>query len=125
MLPGDGRHALSELRGARTRGATCSNEAVLGLIFQSARANVWATSPLCAELDQALLQQLDSLDVLLFDGTFWSDDELIRFRVSGQTARQMGHVPVGSAEGSLHLLSKAATSPKDVRAHQQHESDAG
>jgi pyrroloquinoline quinone biosynthesis protein B len=41
-----------------------------------------------------LLEQLESCDVLLFDGTFWSDDELIRVQGSGQTARQMGHVPV-------------------------------
>ena len=35
--------------------------------------------------------------MLLFDGTFWSDDELIRIQGSGQTARQMGHVPVSSS----------------------------
>jgi pyrroloquinoline quinone biosynthesis protein B len=50
------------------------------------------------------LQEFDSVDVLLFDGTFWSDDELIRTQGSGQTARQMGHVPVSSAEGSLSKL---------------------
>jgi pyrroloquinoline quinone biosynthesis protein B len=32
--------------------------------------------------------------VLLFDGTFWSDDELMRVQGGGQTARQMGHIPV-------------------------------
>jgi pyrroloquinoline quinone biosynthesis protein B len=42
--------------------------------------------------------------VLLFDGTFWSDDELIRTQGNGQTARQMGHVPVSSPEGSLSRL---------------------
>jgi pyrroloquinoline quinone biosynthesis protein B len=42
--------------------------------------------------------------LLLFDGTFWSDDELIRVQGSGQTARQMGHLPVGPPGGSLHVL---------------------
>ena len=43
--------------------------------------------------------------VLLCDGTFWSDDELIRIQGSGQTAQQMGHVPVSSANGTfVHWL---------------------
>jgi pyrroloquinoline quinone biosynthesis protein B len=50
--------------------------------------------PAVPQLDNALLQQLDTCDILLFDGTFWSDDELIRVQGSGQTAQQMGHIPV-------------------------------
>jgi pyrroloquinoline quinone biosynthesis protein B len=53
-----------------------------------------AYMPAVPQLGDQLLQQLDTCDVLLFDGTFWSDDELIRVQGSGQTARQMGHVPV-------------------------------
>ena len=37
----------------------------------------------------------------MFDGTFWSDDELIRVQGSGQTAQQMGHVPVEVTLGKL------------------------
>ena len=50
--------------------------------------------PAVPELNDSLLKKIDECDVLLFDGTFWSDDELIRVQGSGQTARQMGHVPV-------------------------------
>jgi len=46
------------------------------------------------------------VDMLLFDGTFWSDDELIRIDSSGATARQMGHIPVGGPDGSLQQLAK-------------------
>jgi pyrroloquinoline quinone biosynthesis protein B len=60
--------------------------------------------PAVPQIDEALLKELESCDVLLFDGTFWSDDELIRIQGSGQTARQMGHVPVSSSEGSLVQL---------------------
>jgi pyrroloquinoline quinone biosynthesis protein B len=81
-------------------------EAVLGLILQSGSGKRLGYFPAVAELDQPLLQQLDSLDILLFDGTFWSDDELIRLQGGGQTARQMGHIPVSSPGGSLDLLSK-------------------
>jgi hypothetical protein len=50
--------------------------------------------PAVPQVDDALLAELDACDVLLFDGTFWSNDELIRVQGSGQTAQQMGHVAV-------------------------------
>jgi len=79
-------------------------EASLGLIVESPAGKRLAYMPAVPQIDGALLQEFDSVDVLLFDGTFWSDDELIRTQGSGQTARQMGHVPVSSAEGSLSKL---------------------
>jgi pyrroloquinoline quinone biosynthesis protein B len=79
-------------------------EASLGLIVESPAGKRLAYMPAVPQIDDALLQEFDSVDVLLFDGTFWSDDELIRMQGSGQTARQMGHVPVSSAEGSLSKL---------------------
>ncbi len=81
------------------------NEALLGLILQSEGGGRLGYFPAVPALDEALIRQLGSVDVLLFDGTFWSDDELIQIQGSGQTARQMGHVPISSEQGSLHLLS--------------------
>jgi pyrroloquinoline quinone biosynthesis protein B len=72
------------------------SEASLGFIFDSLTGSRLAYMPAVPQLDDALLQQLDTCGVLLFDGTFWSDDELIRVQGSGQTARQMGHIPVES-----------------------------
>ena len=75
-------------------------EASLGFIVQSTSPRL-AYLPAVPQVDDGLLEQLDACDVLLFDGTFWSDDELIRVQGSGQTARQMGHIPV---EDSLKKL---------------------
>jgi pyrroloquinoline quinone biosynthesis protein B len=74
-------------------------QASLGFIIDSQSSDSPSGSrlaymPAVPQLDDTLLQQLDSCDLLLFDGTFWSDDELIRVQGSGQTASQMGHVPV-------------------------------
>lgn len=80
-------------------------EAVVGLILQSSSGKRLGYFPVVAHLDQTLIQQLDSLDVLLFDGTFWTDDELIKLQSAGHTAREMGHIPVSSRGGSLDLLS--------------------
>jgi pyrroloquinoline quinone biosynthesis protein B len=60
--------------------------------------------PAVPEIDDSLLRRLEETDLLLFDGTFWSDDELIRVQGSGSTAREMGHIPVSGADGSLRKL---------------------
>ena len=52
----------------------------------------------------ALLARLARADLLLFDGTFWTDDEMIRLGLSERTARQMDHLPVSGPDGSLARL---------------------
>jgi pyrroloquinoline quinone biosynthesis protein B len=69
-------------------------EASLGFVIESRSGKRLAYMPAVPELDDRLLQQIDDCDVLLFDGTFWSDDELIRVQSAGQTAHAMGHIPV-------------------------------
>ena len=81
-----------------------SGEASLGLIIESPSGKRLAYMPAVPQIDSALLQEFESADVLLFDGTFWDDDELIQIQGGGQTARQMGHVPVSSQDGSLSRL---------------------
>ncbi len=93
-----------------------SDESVVGLILQSTSGKRLGFFPAVAHLDQGLLQQFDALDVLLFDGTFWTDDELIKLQGGGQTARQMGHIPVSSPEGSLDLLS-GVRCPRKILVH--------
>jgi pyrroloquinoline quinone biosynthesis protein B len=79
-------------------------EALLGLIIESPSGKRMAFMPAVPKVDDALLQCLDSTDLVLFDGTFWCDDELIQVQGSGHTARQMGHIPLSSTDGSLHKL---------------------
>ena len=57
--------------------------------------------PAVGSLSESLIEKIDGANLLLFDGTFWSDDELQRVQGSGETAHQMGHIPV---EESLRLL---------------------
>lgn len=88
---------------AARSGPLQSAEAVTGLIVESHGKRL-AYLPAVGNIDEALIEALNGVDVLLFDGTFWSDDELIRVDSSGATARQMGHIPVGGAGGSLEQL---------------------
>jgi len=88
----------------KRQSALVPGEASSGLMIDSAAGKRLAYMPAVPQVDDALLKELDSANVLLFDGTFWSDDELIRTQGNGQTARQMGHSPVSSPEGSLCRL---------------------
>lgn len=75
-----------------------------------------AYMPAVPAIDEGLLQLLETADLILFDGTFWSDDELIRVQGSGAAAREMGHVPVSGAEGSLRALA-GLRRPRKVFVH--------
>jgi pyrroloquinoline quinone biosynthesis protein B len=79
-------------------------EASLGVIAESASGKRLAYLPAVPEIDDALLKRLDETDILLFDGTFWSDEELLRMKVGSSLAREMGHIPVSGTDGSLRKL---------------------
>ena len=90
-------------------------DAVLGLVIE-VNGKRLAYMSAVGKIDEKLLQLLDSVDVLLFDGTFWSEDELIRVESGGATAQQMGHIPVGGIDGSLWLLAHLKT-PRKIFIH--------
>jgi pyrroloquinoline quinone biosynthesis protein B len=60
--------------------------------------------PTAGAADDVVRRVATGADLLLFDGTFWSDHELRTAGVDAPTAREMGHLPVGGPGGSLELL---------------------
>jgi pyrroloquinoline quinone biosynthesis protein B len=60
--------------------------------------------PGAAAVTQALRQRLMRADVVLFDGTLLTDDEMIRAGAGAKTGRRMGHVPIDGNDGSLAAL---------------------
>ena len=88
-------------------------DAVIGLLISlDSRANSDADSnqrtlaflPGVGCVSDTLLGTLQNCDILLFDGTFWSDDEPLRIPGITRTARQMGHLPLSGPGGSLELF---------------------
>ncbi len=79
-----------------------SKESVLALVVDSPEGGRVVFMPSASQVDDSLLEIISSADVLLFDGTFFTDDELCR--MTGRTARQMGHMPVSGPSGSLERL---------------------
>jgi pyrroloquinoline quinone biosynthesis protein B len=91
--------------GARRREELNPADAVIGLLIspESAGGTV-AFLPGAACVSDALLERLEASDIILFDGTFWSDDEPSHIPGVSRTARQMGHLPISGSGGSLERL---------------------
>jgi pyrroloquinoline quinone biosynthesis protein B len=76
----------------------------VGLLVRERGGGTLAYAPACGALDDTLLARFARADLLLFDGTFWTDDELIGLGIGERTARQMDHVPLSGPGGSLEPL---------------------
>jgi len=57
--------------------------------------------PGCAAVDAALAERLRGASLVLFDGTLYSDGEMIAQGLSSKTGRRMGHIGMSGPEGSL------------------------
>jgi len=64
--------------------------------------------PGAAKLTPAIVSRLAEADVVLFDGTLFSDDEMIAAGAGAKTGRRMGHMPVGGPDGTLAALAGLA-----------------
>ncbi len=100
-LSGNYPHYVSRALAA----ALPSNEALIGLRLQAPGGGTLVYMPGAPSIEAAWLQHIENCDLLLFDGTFWTDDELIRIQGSGRSALQMGHMPISGGNGSLQKLS--------------------
>lgn len=60
--------------------------------------------PGCGAIDEQLHRDLAATSILLFDGTLWTDDEMITSGTGTKTGGRMGHVPVSGEGGSIKAL---------------------
>jgi len=84
---------------------TMTNEDTVGyLIEEEESGKVLAYIPDILVLDAKVLQKIRNVECLFFDGTFWSNDEMIKLGISRKTAIDLGHIPISSPSGSAHEL---------------------
>ena len=57
--------------------------------------------PGCAALPHDLQARIGGADMVMFDGTLWQDDEMVRAGLSQKTGRRMGHMSMSGPEGSI------------------------
>ncbi len=60
--------------------------------------------PGCARVTPELHDMLAEADLLLFDGTVWSDDEMAKTGTGSKTGARMGHIAMSGAGGSMAML---------------------
>ncbi len=60
--------------------------------------------PGCAEVTPKIQARIKGADLLFFDGTTFTDDEMVKLGLSPKTAHRMGHVAMSGENGSLARL---------------------
>ncbi|GGJ28285.1 pyrroloquinoline quinone biosynthesis protein PqqB [Neoroseomonas lacus] len=75
----------------------------LGLAF-SAGGGTLHYIPGCATMTAALRARLDGATCVMFDGTLFTDDEMIRLGAGPKTGRRMGHMPMTGRGSSLEAF---------------------
>jgi pyrroloquinoline quinone biosynthesis protein B len=61
-------------------------------------------APGLGEIEPHLVPFLEEADVVMVDGTFWTDDEMIRQGISTKPARDIGHLPQAGEGGMISVL---------------------
>ena len=60
--------------------------------------------PGAAAVTPSMRERFARADALLFDGTLFTDDEMLRTRTGEKTGRRMGHIPIDGTDGTLQAL---------------------
>ncbi len=77
----------------------------IGMRIQNTRSGtVFFYAPGLGEIEPHLAPFLAEADCLMVDGTFWTDDEMIRLGISKKHARDIGHLPQSGPGGMIEVL---------------------
>jgi pyrroloquinoline quinone biosynthesis protein B len=69
-------------------------------------------APGLGEIEPHLKPLLEQADAVLVDGTFWTDDEMIKLGISSKRARDIGHLPLSGEAGMISVLKPLAAARK-------------
>ena len=112
-LPVEGKPAPYSPR--RERPARGDNVALSFRDRVSGRALFYA--PGLAGVTDAVAQAMRASTVVLVDGTFWSDEEMISAGVSHKRAREIGHLPQSGRDGMIEQLSRLPADTRRILIH--------
>lgn len=85
--------------------ASCDGATVAYKLIDERTASSLLYVPAIKEIDETFIAAAAECNCLLFDGSFWSDDEMERRGTGTRTASEMGHMPISGPAGSLAQLS--------------------
>ena len=90
----------------------------LALIIEdesTGRTAVYA--PGLGAVDERVWNAMRAAECVLVDGTFWTDDEMIRLGVSAKRARDIGHLPQTGPGGMLEWLARLPAATRKILIH--------
>ena len=74
-------------------------------------------APGLVDIEPHVWAAMQMADVVLVDGTFWTDDEMIALGASKKYARDMGHLPQTGESGMMAWLGKLPASTRKILIH--------
>lgn len=74
-------------------------------------------APGLGTMEDHVWQAMQQADVVLVDGTMWTDDEMIRVGASKKTATSMGHLAQSGPGGMMEWLDKLPATTRKVLIH--------
>jgi pyrroloquinoline quinone biosynthesis protein B len=74
-------------------------------------------APGLAAIDDRVWAAMQSAACVMVDGTFWTDEEMIRLGVSSKRARDIGHLPQSGAGGMLEWLDRLPPGVRRILIH--------
>jgi len=86
-------------------------EATVGVELSDG-ANSFFYVPGCAEINEGVIERVAGAALVFFDGTTFTDDEMVNLGLSKKTAWRMGHVAMSGEKGSLERLASCAIGRK-------------
>jgi pyrroloquinoline quinone biosynthesis protein B len=87
------------------------SEATVGVEL-SGGAKSFFYVPGCAEINEGVITRLKGAALVFFDGTTFTDDEMVSLDLSKKSAWRMGHVAMSGESGSLERLASCAIARK-------------
>lgn len=74
-------------------------------------------APGLGEISPAVFEAMSSADVVMVDGTFWTDDEMITLGISGKRAREIGHLPQSGPGGMVEWMARLPAPTRRLLIH--------
>lgn len=76
------------------------SETTVGAVISDGKRRLFFV-PGCARVTDALARRLQGADAVFFDGTLWTDDEMLRAGLGSKTGMRMGHMSVSGPDGTI------------------------
>ncbi len=94
----------------------CGDNIALLITSESTRKSV-LYAPGLGSMEDHVWEAMQGADCVLVDGTFWTDDEMIRLGLSRKRAREIGHLPQSGPGGMLEWLERLPATTRKILIH--------